>query len=182
MGHIEEGTGWASKQSLLAHRIGVPGDTQASGQSQLGNWLISIHRVKVKIAGGDPLPERDRVALGSGVSRAIGELGKVIVEDIGHDPLAQVVVADVDAAGVDAELEGMSVARPDQIVVDLPLRHLTALGVGIVITADGREGCIVGASCQHDRKGGKHLGIVIWLEHACVPACARVELVDERWS
>ena len=66
-----------------------------------------------------------------------------------------------------------------RVVVDLPLRHLAALGIGIVIAADRREGCVVGASCQHDRKGCKHLGIVVWLEHARVPACAGVELVDE---
>jgi hypothetical protein len=110
---------------------------------------------------------------------AVGELREIVVDDGGHNALAEVVVADVEPARVLAELEAVAAARPDQVVVDLPLRHLAALGVGLVVAADGGEGRVGAAAGQHDGEGLKHLRVVVGQKEAGIPARAGVELIDQ---
>ena len=105
--------------------------------------------------------------------------GEIVVDDGGDDAFAEVVVADIEAAGVLAELEAVASARPDQVVVDLPLRDFAALGVGLVVAADGGERRVGAASGEHDGEGLEDLSVVVRQEEARVPACAGVELVDE---
>ncbi len=81
VGHIEKGPGRTGKQPLLINRIRVPGNAHAGGESQFSNWFISIHRIEVQVAGADSLFERDGIALGGGVSRAISELREIVVDD-----------------------------------------------------------------------------------------------------
>ena len=93
------------------------------------------------------MPERSGC---SSVARAVSELRQIVVDGSGHTSLAQIVVAHVDTARVHAELESVAAARPDQVVVDLPLRHVAALRIGVVVAADGGEWRAVGAGGQHD--------------------------------
>ena len=70
-------------------------------------------------------------------------------------------------------------ASPGQVVIDLPLRDFAALRIGIVVAADGGEGHTVAGRSEHDRKGLLHLRVIVRLEDAGIPACARIELIDQ---
>ena len=56
---IEKRSSGPREQALLIHGIGVPGGAHAGDEGGLGGGLVGIHRVEVKIAGGDALFERD---------------------------------------------------------------------------------------------------------------------------
>src|SRR5208337_808798 len=133
-------SGGAREKMLLVDGIGVPGRSYADDESGFGRWLVRVHRVEVEIAGGYPLFERDGEGLALGVGRAVGEFGQIVIDGSGHATLAQVVVAHVDAACVDAEAELLLAANPVEVVVDLPLRDVAALGIDIVVAANGGEG------------------------------------------
>ena len=69
--------------------------------------------------------------------------------------------------------------RPDQVVVDLPLRHFAALGIGLVVAADRRKRRVGASSGQHNRKSLEYLSIVIGQKEARIPARPWVELIDQ---
>ena len=110
---------------------------------------------------------------------AIGELGEVVVDHGGHHAFAEIVVADIEPARVLAELEAVAPARPDEVVVDLPLRDFASLGVGLVVAADGGEGSVGTAPGEHDGESCQHLRVVVGQKEAGVPARAGVELIDQ---
>ena len=182
MRSIEERTGHAREESLRTGDVGVPGHAHAVGDGCLWRRLVGIHRIVFEVADSHALLERDRKVLLRGICGPVGELRKVVVGDCRHDAFPKVVVAGVDAACIDAEVQGMLPACPGQVVVDLPLRHLATLWESIVQAADCSEGNAVTVRCQHDRKCLLHLRVVVRLEDAGVPACSGIELIDEVWT
>ena len=140
---IEERSGGTREEVLLVDGIGVPGRPYADDERGAGGGLLGIHRVEVEIAHGDSLFERDGKGLALCVGRAVGELGQIVIDGRGHAALAQIVVAHVDAARVDAEAVLLLAADPVQVVVDLPLRDFAALRIGIVVAADGGKGSLL---------------------------------------
>ena len=173
MRKIEERSGGTREEVLLVHGIGVPGRPHAGDERGFGRGLISIHRVEVEIAHGDSLFERDGKGLALCVGRAVGELGQIVIDGGGHAALAQIVVAHVDAARVDAEAVFLLAANPVQVVVDLPLRDLAALGIGVVVAADGGKGSLIAARGEHDGKGLLDLGEVVGLKDAASTSLRR---------
>ena len=104
-----------------------------------------------------------KAAVDGGCS-AIGELREIVVDHDGHHAFAQIVVAYIQPARVLAELEAMASMRPDEVVVDLPLRNFAALGIGLVVAADGGEGRVGAASGEHDGKGLRAPAGSCWAE------------------
>ena len=115
--------------------------------------LVGVHRVEVEVAQRDALLLRHRKARRRRGCSAVRELRQIVVDHAGHNAFAQIVVADVQPARVLAKLEAVASARPDEVVVDLPLRHLAALRVGLVVAAKRRERRVGTAPGQHDGKG-----------------------------
>ncbi len=69
--------------------------------------------------------------------------------------------------------------RPGQVVIDLPLRDLAPLRIGLIVSADRRKGHAGASRHQDDGEGLLHLRIVVRLKDAGVPAKAGIELVDQ---
>jgi len=164
---------------LLVDRIGVPGRPHARDECGTGRGFPGIHRVEVEIAGGNSLFERDGKGPALCVGSAVSELGQIVINSRGYAALTQIVVAHVDAAGVDAEAILLLAPDPVKVVIDLPLRNFAALRIGVVVAADCSEGRIVAARGKHDGKGLLDLREVVRFEDAGIPACSWIELVDE---
>ena len=90
----------------------------------------------LKISCRDSLFQRNRKRPALGVSCAVGELRQIVINRSRHSPFAEVVVAHIDAPRIHAESISVFAARPIQVVVDLPLRHLAPLRIGVVIPAN----------------------------------------------
>ena len=179
MRHVEERSRRPREQAMLIDWIRVPGHAQSGHQGPSLTDLEGVHRVHVEVAEGDALFLRDRKACRRRGCSAVGELREIVVDHVGHNPFAKIVVAHVEPAGVLAELEAVASMRPDQVVVDLPLGDFAALRVGLVVAAKRGEGRVGTASGQHDGKGLEHLRVVVGQKEAGIPARAGVELIDQ---
>src|SRR6202043_1843387 len=122
----------------------------------------------------NPFFQRNWKALTRRVCGSVSELRQIIEGHRWHSAFADIVVAHIESPCIDTELPRMLLMRPSQIVVDLPLRDLTALRIGIVMTADRGERNTVAAGRKHDGECPYHLRIVIRLEDARIPARARI--------
>jgi hypothetical protein len=157
---------------MLIDRIRVPGRTQPGHQSPSLASLDSIHRVQVEVAERHALFLRDRVARRRRGCSAVGKLRKIVVDNSGYNAFAQILVTHVQPARVLAEFEAMPSMRPDQIVIDLPLRHLAALRVRLIVPANRGEGRVGTPAGKHNGKGIEHLRIVVGKKKTRIPAHA----------
>ncbi len=179
MRSIQEGAGRAAKEPLRTGDVGVPGYAHAVDEGRFQSRLVRVHHVVFEIADGHPFLQRDREVLLCGICGSISELRQVVVGDGRHSAFSEVVVAGIDTARIDTEVQRVPPSRPGQVVVDLPLRNLAPLRKRIVQATDSREGHAVAARGKHDGKGLERLRVIVRLEDARVPACAGVELIHE---
>ncbi len=73
----------------------------------------------------------------------------------------------------------MASVAPDEVVVDLPLGDFAALGIGLVVAAEGSERGIRAASGEHNGEDLQHLRVVVGQKKAGIPTGAGVELIDQ---
>jgi len=175
----QKGASRTGEESVLIDWIGIPRSTQPCHQCQPRRWPVTVHRIQVEVAVVDTFSQRHRKGLACRVCGPISELGQIVVDDGRHNALTQVVVADIYPAGIHPELEGVQTACPDEIVVDLPLRHVAALGIRIVVTTQSSERRIGRAARQHDGKGLLYLRKVVRFKDTSVPTCTWIELIDQ---
>ena len=176
---IQKRAGHAAKQALRTGDIGIPGHAHAVSHGRLRGRLVGIHPVVFEVARRRSILQRGGEVLLRGICDSISELRQVVVGNSRHNAFSEVVVAGVDAAGVDAEVQSVPPARPGQVVVDLPLRDLAPLRKRIVQATDGGEGRAVAARDEHDGEDPQRLGVVARLEDAGVPVRSRIELIHQ---
>ena len=179
---IQEGSSHARKESLRTGDVGIPGHAHTVGNGCLWRGLVGVHCVVFEVPHRHSFLERDGKVLHCGKCGPVSELRQVVVGNRRHSALAEVIVACVDTAGIDAKVQCVRSTRPGQVVVDLPLRDLTPLWKRIVQAAELGERHAVAARSEHDRVGLERLGVVVRLEDAGIPARSRIELVDEGWA
>jgi hypothetical protein len=114
-----------------------------------------------------------------GGCRPGGELSEIVVDHDGRHPFAEIVVAHVQPAGVIAELEAMPFMCPNEIVVDLPLRHFAALCISLVVPA--KRGKKARWNCLRPTRSGRSgaSGSSCWAERGLNTTCTGVELIDQ---
>ena len=164
---------------MLIDDVGVPRRAQSSREREPRANAEGVHRVDVEVAIRYSFPLRHREGLRHCRGSAIGELSKVGVDHCGHNSFTEVIVAGVETARVHAELHAVPTTSPYEVVIDLPLRDLAPLRIGLIVAADGGKESVGASSRQHNRKPFYDLCVVIGKKETRIPARAGVELVDE---